>query len=86
VAQLCINTLLATKVTLITDGIEFCTLSVKADLQELGYGGMDCIDEAQDRDRWRAIVNEITWLHLYVDLLFDGSFNTSDCHRYFIEQ
>jgi hypothetical protein len=29
VAQLCVNTLLATKVTLITDGIEFGTLRVK---------------------------------------------------------
>jgi len=30
----------------------------KMDLQELGYGGMDWIDLAQD-DRWRARVNSV---------------------------
>jgi hypothetical protein len=27
------------------------------DIQELGCGGMDWIDLAQDRDRWRAVVS-----------------------------
>jgi hypothetical protein len=26
---------------------------------EVGWGGMDWIDMAQDRDRWRAVVNVV---------------------------
>jgi hypothetical protein len=30
------------------------------DLREIGWGGIDWIDLAQDRDQWRALVNMIT--------------------------
>jgi hypothetical protein len=29
------------------------------DLQEVGWDGVDWIDMAQDRDRWRVLVNEV---------------------------
>jgi hypothetical protein len=33
--------------------------NIKMDLQEVGWGGMDWIDMAQDSDRWRAVVSAV---------------------------
>jgi hypothetical protein len=38
--------------------------NIKMELQEVGCGIMHWIDLAQDRDRWRALVNEIMKLRV----------------------
>jgi hypothetical protein len=38
--------------------------NIKMDLQEVGWGGVDWIDMAQDRDRWRALVSVVMNLRI----------------------
>jgi hypothetical protein len=38
-------------------GFQASCHNIKMDLRETGWGGMDWIDLAEDRDRWRALVN-----------------------------
>jgi hypothetical protein len=33
--------------------------NIRMDVREIGRGGMDWIDLAEDRDRWRALVNTV---------------------------
>jgi hypothetical protein len=34
-------------------------VGIKMDLEEIGWGGVEWIHLAQDRDRWRALVNAV---------------------------
>jgi hypothetical protein len=38
--------------------------SIKVNLRELGWGAVDWIDPAQDRDQWRALVNTVMNLRI----------------------
>jgi hypothetical protein len=38
--------------------------NIRMDLREIGWGGMDWIDLAQDRDQWRAVVNTVMKLRV----------------------
>jgi hypothetical protein len=33
--------------------------NIKIDLREIEWDGMDWVDLAQDRDKWRALVNTV---------------------------
>jgi hypothetical protein len=36
-----------------------CEDGIRMDLREIGLGGVDCIQLAQDRDRWWAVVSTV---------------------------
>jgi hypothetical protein len=38
--------------------------NIRLDLREIGWGGMEWIDLAQNRDQWRAVVNTVMSLRV----------------------
>jgi hypothetical protein len=40
--------------------------NIKMNLLEIGWGDVDCIGLAKDRDKWRALVNSVLTLGLLV--------------------
>jgi len=46
--------------------------NIKMDLQEVGCGGMEWIDQAQDRDRWRALLSGSIKCGEFLDYLRTG--------------
>jgi hypothetical protein len=38
--------------------------NIRMDLEEMGWGDVDWIGLAQDRDRWRALVNSVLSLRV----------------------
>jgi hypothetical protein len=43
--------------------------NIKMDLLQIGWGGVDWIGLAQDRDKWRALVNVVMNLRTSGELL-----------------
>ena len=41
------------------DHLEYPADNIKMDLRDLGWGGMNWIDLAEDRDRLRTVVNAV---------------------------
>jgi hypothetical protein len=41
-----------------------CVDNIKMDLREIGWGGMDWINVAQDRKKWGVLVDTETNLHV----------------------
>jgi hypothetical protein len=38
--------------------------NIRMDFREIGWGGIDWIDLARDRDQWRGLVNTVTNLRV----------------------
>jgi hypothetical protein len=38
--------------------------NIKLDIKDVGWSAVDCIDVAQDRDEWRALVNTVMNLQI----------------------
>jgi hypothetical protein len=49
--------------------------NIEMDLRELGWGGVDWIHLAQDRDQWRALVNIVKnlWVPKNVEKFLNSS-------------
>jgi hypothetical protein len=54
---------------------------IKMDLREVGWGGMDWINLAQDMDQWRALVNTVMNLRILYRCLHPVPYHTTTVLR-----
>jgi hypothetical protein len=47
---------------------------IRMDLRETGWGSVDCIHLAQDRDRWRALVDTVMNLRIIATRIYPLAF------------
>jgi hypothetical protein len=49
--------------------------NIKIEFREIGWGGMDWIDLAQDSDQWRDLVNTVMNLRVFLSSYTTGGFS-----------